>query len=369
MQMCLRDSVFEPLPGKQHHYVPVLQSQSGERAALHNVLASDWSRLTPLICAIGDKDPRELRDDRLRSWTANIAAAVSGRPFYVDTLRQDPSAPVVVRGVRVPMLRRFHERLRLRGATFVPVFQDGWAASGPAVEAIQQAHDLDGRGLGLRLNLGSGLAVGGVSPVQRALAALDVLDIEPEHVDLLVDLGYLDPDSEPDVQGISELVLKLSEAKPWRNMVCMATSMPLAMSKALVPPGSLGSLPRHERELYLAVIHALKGFALVYGDYAVQHPTPPLKGGPGMLPNIRYTTSDRTLVIRGVKQVIKGGIDEYPELCRILTREKAYRGRRFTWGDRVIDDCGKGELAPGGSPMWRGAATSHHLREILGELA
>lgn len=369
MQMSLRDSVFETLPGKRHHYVPVLQSRSGELDALHHVVASDWTYLTPLICARGDKQPRDLTDARLREWTKKISLAVGGAVFYVDTLRQDPSSPVAVRGVAHPMLRRLHERLRLRGANFIPVLQDAWTGTATAVEAVQQAHDLDGRGVALRLDLGSGVSIGGLSIEQRAQTSLRALDMEARQVDLLVDLGYLEPDSEPDVQGISESVQKLVKAEAWRNVVCLATSMPSSMTKALVAPGSLGSLPRHERDMYLAVSQALDGFPVVYGDYAVQHPTPPATGGPGMLPNIRYTTSDRTLVVRGVKQVVQGGNEEYPDLCRRLEGHDAYRGKSFTWGDGVIHECGAGNLTPGGSSMWRGAATSHHFKEVLAELA
>jgi hypothetical protein len=109
-----------------------------------------------------------------------------------------------------------------------------------------------------------------------------------------------------------------------------------------------------------------------FGDYAIQHPDPPLEGeesGPGQRANIRYTTNKVTLVPRAVGPVVLEGREQYRDLCRQLVVQPEYAGGHFTWGDRLIADCASGIDEPGWQNHWRGAGTSHHLRHVVKQLS
>ncbi|BEP13283.1 hypothetical protein acdb102_15940 [Acidothermaceae bacterium B102] len=368
MQLCLRPEDFQPLPGGLAHYVPVLQNNRGELDALRHQAPNAWGRLTPIVCMVGGKEVGvPVTDSSVRSRTKLVAEALSGHLAYIDFVRQDPAAVVLCPNGPSTLIRRTHERLRLRGSQFIPVYRERWH-SAVAASAVRDASDEDGRGLALRLEIDSHLAAAG-SPADRAATALQLLDTAPEDTDLVIDLGHLQHHADPDLEGIATVVRDLSAELTLRNLVIVATTMPASLGGGVVPQGTLGSLPRHERAIYRAVRRLVPDSLVVYGDYAVQHPEPPVtKGGPGMRPNIRYTTRAETLVARGSVSVQEGGNDEYPRLCSELVAHTAFAGPGFSWGDDTISGCNDGLVAPGAQRMWRGAGTSHHLQHVLNEL-
>jgi hypothetical protein len=247
------------------------------------------------------------------------------------------------------------------------VYQAAWR-SPAAAAAVRDAHLQDGRGAGLRLRVGSAIPREG-SQMALVSGALGLLDLDATTLDLFLDFGFMDGDSEPDLDGLAQLVGGIARAKPWRNIVVMSSTMPKAFSKHVIAPGSIGQLPRHERTIYVALRRQLPRVELRYADYGIQHPDPPLeKGGPGMLPSIRYTTARTTLVARGIKQVMKNGNAEYPDVCRRLAGHELFCGVGYSYGDDVIAACAEGKIAPGSQSMWRESGTSHHIQQVLDEL-
>src|SRR5260370_41117168 len=140
--------------------------------------------------------------------------------------------------------------------------------------------------------------------------------------------------------------------------------MPDTLGGGIVQEGSIGRWPRREWDLWSALRTSGIVRLPTFGDYAIQHPRPPLEGdpsGPGQRANIRYTTDEVTLVPRGVGAVIQEGREQYRALCRQLGVQPEYAGRDFTWGDGLIADFADGSDEPGWQNHWRGAGTSHHL--------
>jgi hypothetical protein len=368
MQMLMPDDGFNPI-AKHRPYVPVLQTHKGERSALSQVEPSDWSNMTPVMQIVGDRDaPDELTDSRVRGWTKNLADAVGAHAFFIDVVRLRPDLPVAVKASKVPVLRRVHERLRARALTFVPVYREEWASPDIA-RIVSDADAEDGRGVAIRLNLRGGVSAAGATFADRATAAAKMIEVPASRTDLFLDVGHVDRDAEPDVEGIAAAVQGVASGG-WRNLVLTATTMPSSLGGGIVPPGATVTFPRHEWNLWRAVARKLTPVVVAYGDYAIQHPTPPHeKGGPGMRPNVRYTTDSATVVVRGVESVLTGGNEQYPGLCEKLIERKDFAGPDFSWGDHVIAGCAAGEIPPGGQSMWRGAGTSHHLRHVLTQLA
>lgn len=367
MQMLMPDQSFNSVSDASA-YVPVLQMRKGERTALANATASEWSRMTPVLQVVGDLDNAPpLTDSRVRGWTKDLAGAVGAHTFFVDLVRLPPDRPVRVKSSELPVLRRLHERLRLRRLTFVPVYREEWV-SATLARVVSDADALDGRGAAIRLDL-RGVSATGATFAARADAAAKLLGVPASRTDLILDGGCIDLNAEPDCDGVAAALQEIAAADGWRNIILVATTMPSTLGGGIVGLGATAVLPRHEWTLWSNVAAQVTDVKVTYGDYGVQHPTPPYDpGGPGMRPNIRYTTVAGTVVVRGTESVQTGGNDEYPELCARLVERSEFAGGDFSWGDRIIEDCAAGEIEPGGQSMWRGAGTSHHVRHVLTEL-
>ena len=200
------------------------------------------------------------------------------------------------------------------------------------------------------------------STVERTLERLDVA---PESVDLLLDLEYLASDIP--AGDIAPLVRELAEMFAWRNAVLIGTSIPATLGS--VKANTVGCLPRQEWQLWRELTTTF-GIRLSFGDYCVQHPKPPQEQtGPGMYANIRYTIEHGTLVARGWGPLVKTGKEEYVRLCDKIANDDRFAGEPYSWGDKLIAQCARGEIDPGAQAMWRGAGTSHHLVAVTNQLA
>lgn len=87
-----------------------------------------------------------------------------------------------------------------------------------------------------------------------------------------------------------------------------------------------------------------------------------------MRANIRYTSSDATVIARGEGPVTQEGNSQYQLLCQQLVDQAGFEGGAYSWGDKVIEECARGAVTPGAQRMWRGAGTSHHLELVTNQL-
>ena len=125
--------------------------------------------------------------------------------------------------------------------------------------------------------------------------------------------------------------------------------MPSTLS--CVPEDSVGTLPRSEWRLWNGVRAEGLPQTAIYGDYVVQHPTPPNGGGPheGQYP--LYLTR-RTVIARGLS-VLEEGKAQYTQVMHRSIGRRAVRRSPIQLGDRTIRDCAEGRIAPGSQTMWR----------------
>jgi hypothetical protein len=161
---------------------------------------------------------------------------------------------------------------------------------------------------------------------------------------------------------------------PWRNVVLLGTTMPRSLGGGIVEAGTVGRLARKEWLLWLALRQSGVSRLPTYGDYAVQHPEPPLDVTEGQLPlgmrgAIRYTHETVTVIPRAKAPRHEEGREQYRQLCRVLVDQPEFAGRAYTWGDRQVAECADGSREPGWEDHWRGAGTSHHLRFVVDQLA
>lgn len=367
-----RPEWFQPVPAGTGHYVVALQNLQGERDALIHVAEETWAHLTPLIEILGPKkrETEPFTRERVAAWVKKASNAVTGRPCFLDVLRLPPNHPTATKTGNHSVLSVIHSEARVRGMPFVPVLR--LSDAGTTVRQIAEAAACDARGVALRYPLFRTVSADGRRPQALIQEALNAVEVDVLGADLIMDLGYLSEDVEVVAEDLAAAIEELVSIGNWRSVVLLGSSMPSTLGGGIVEEGTLGRLPRREWELWSELIALRPSRLPTFGDYAVQNPEPPLEDqptGPGQRANIRYTTDDATLVPRAVGAVIQEGAEQYRELCRLLVAQPEFAGRDFTWGDKQIAECADGIGEPGWQNQWRGAGTSHHLRQVVEQLA
>jgi hypothetical protein len=353
---------FEPLPHGRLQYVPVLQNRWGEMRALEEARPETWACMTPLIVAVGARDPmKALTSTQLAGWAKRLSAVLGEHTFFLDVMRFEPPQAL---GGEWSALSYLYDRLRSRRLAFVPVLP---VSAGPGhQELVRAAAAQDQRGAALRYKLQETALPTGMTHGRLLETRLSAIGLPRQRVDVILDLGWLSPDVSISAADICEVVDEVATIAPWRNVVLVGTSMPATL--AAISEGSLGGLPRTEWDLWTEVTGASRGRQVSFGDYAIQHPRPPQDTGPGMRANIRYTAANRTVIARGEGSVTQGGASQYPELCRMITGLDDFETRNYSWGDGVIEECAGGGSWSASQTLWRGAGTSHHLRLVTDQL-
>ncbi len=345
---------FNPTSGGVRHYVVALQSRIGELDALRALPDSAWERLTPLIQVVGRRTAGPTTRSTVRQWARRVAPAVGTHPCFLDTLGSPAN--------RSSILAILYEESRRAYINFVPVLRVG-ESSQRRFRAVTDAATQDGRGVCLRHRVLETLPPPGSNVKDLLQATLEALDVRIGEADLILDLGFLDPDYPPDID-LERIVNDSTSVGIWRSLVLLGTSMPRSLGR--VPQGSDGYIARREWEGWVALKETLVTRLPTFGDYAIQNPEPPGTGGGIMRANIRYTLENATLVVRG--RPVFEGKGQYRDLCERIVKHPRFAGSRYSWGDEILMRCADGLVPPGSQSMWRGAGTSHHLRVVDDQL-
>jgi hypothetical protein len=367
MQLALeRPEWFEPVGLGSAHYVAALQNKRGELDALRNASPDTWARMTPLLQIVGPKKPLDpFRAQRVAEWVKKLAAVVGDRPCFLDILRLNPRHPTERGSGTTPVLAAIHAAARRRRLPFVPVLPLGRDHGATYAALVRDAALCDGRGAAIRYPLLTMALAPGQTHTSVLAEALKQLGIAVTAADVILDLGYMSGDEGLEPEDMAQAVHEVAAVGAWRSIVLLGTSMPRMLGGGVIAEGEVGEIPRREWDLWLALKAARPKRLPTYGDYAVQHPSPPHGedgGGNSMRANIRYTAAGRTLVARGRGPVIQAGKGQYRDLCKMLAERSEFAGKDYSWGDRVIQECADGRTPPGAQDRWRGAGTSHHLR-------
>jgi hypothetical protein len=368
VQLPLLDAeALRPLPIGTDHYVAVLQNRAGELRALATADDAVWERMTPLLQFVGPRaGKRQLTASATAGWAKRAAHVLGQHPCYIDTLRLNAAATLQTPEGRRPVLRYLHDQARLRRMRFVPVVGVG-QASETVERIVGDAVAADGHGVALRYRLLEVLPPSGTSVASFLEAQLGRVHAQPETADLLLDLQFIDEDRDITPEDLAELIERSTALGPWRSIVLVGTSIPKTLG--VVPEGTVGSLPRREWSLWRDLGRLELRRPPAFGDYAIQHPHPPVDGGGNqMRANVRYTIDEATVVARGRGPVTEEGNEQYRRLCEQITSLQDFAGRDYSWGDETIEDCADGAVPPGSQNQWRGAGTSHHLRHVIDEM-
>lgn len=347
--------------------MPALQTKAGELDALRHASSETWARMTPLVQFLGPKKLDEpLRASRVAGWVRKAASAVADHPVYIDVVRLNPGARTDTAVGPRPVLDVIYHEARKRGMRFVPVAWVG-RSNKAHLRSVAEAAAQDRYGLALRHRLNATILPSDEPLGEYLMRLATALEVGAAETDILLDLEFLDPDIEVVADELAADIAELHEVGAWRSVVLLGSSVPATMGG--VEEDSVGALARREWEIWVE-LSEIRGLPRIpaYGDYAVQNPKPPHDpGGPGMRANVRYTINGSMLVARG-RSVLQEGNEQYRGLCQRILDSGDYAGPQYSWGDRLINDVALGDREPGGSDMWRGAGTSHHLAFVTNEL-
>ncbi len=351
-------------------YVPILKGKEGEYAALEYLYPDLKALIMPLIEVpaipydFASEAPAKSLDEHISNIPGKLHRACGAMPFYLDVpwfgeeeriangktaletiltaLADFDSAPVPV------VYRDSSSALKAAAGTYSASTGSGVCVR-LLVEDFEDDIDLEGE-------------------VARLLA---IVAPDDAPADLIIDLEDLGSKA-----GTASLVARsvfsmLPCKARWRRMILAAASFPEDLSD--VSAATVVTLPRLEWDLWKYLQKkrsSLPRPELIFADYAMAHPV-----GKSLDPrtmrmsaNIRYTTKDNWLVIKG-RNVKQYGFGQYFELSRLLVERPEYSGRAYSWGDTYIGDCADATQGPGNATTWRKVGVNHHITLVARGLA
>lgn len=345
-------------------YVPVLKGKRGEFRALEEMDAADCHRLRPLVevppiqwdydaeCPAKTVDAHlaSLPDQLTRAWPHKGAFSLDLGLLPDDDRMADSTHPLTF----------VLDAARDRGLPVVPV--SGLARPKVFHSAIREAIGRHGSGVCLRLegddfdSLPPDLA----TQLEELLAHYGT---PREEVDLVLDFGEL-------TDGTAGLVLQFVFAfvntdphiGEWRSLAVTGSAFPETLGS--LEADSISIIPRIEWQTWKKLRSKEASLARLpdFGDYAIANPALAEVDFRlmRMSANLRYTTGDDWMVLRG-RNVRDYGFEQFNDLCQKLLERREYAGPDFSWGDAYIARCAEGSDGPGNATTWRTVGTSHHL--------
>jgi Beta protein len=358
------------------HYVPILKGKEGEYRALKQLCLTHRPCLTPLVDlppvrwnfrkeepekeieAHLSKVPEKLR----KSW------GTSSR-LFVDLYMLQPNT---TRDGRSP-LALFCDLARgkgfqLTGLKVVPVTGIGRPTN--YQEAVRDAVARDGRGLCLRLQAGDFDDQENLEEKMTELLAL--FEAERSDIDVIIDLKSVLPSQVSTItRAVRSMLVDLPFVDEWRTLTLAASAFPENLSE--YGPDSLGVRPRAEWAIWQGLHKEKKKLPRMptFADYGICHPDFPEDIDPQtlqMAPNIRYTTVNDWLILKG-RSVKTHSFAQFNDLCKTLVDRREFCGSDFSWGDRWFSNYAAGTPQSGNATTWRAIGTSHHLEFVTKQIA
>lgn len=357
---------------QQAVYVPILKWKQGEYSALKELNVADKRLLSPIIEVV--PIPTPLDEDAapvdLDSHIAKLPKQVEANWGKSQEIRVDASLiqepATMADGLHA--LDWILTSLRDLEIKAIPVVRHD--SSQEALLAAKSAHEVDGRGICVRIDEEIGDDPQLLSSLDRLLSTLGV---SAESVDLVLDTGCVGP-SEVDRAAIAcrHILERLPYSDRWRSLVLASSGFPENMAGQGV---GISTIQRSDWLLWLKIKTDVESGRLsrlpIFGDYAIAHPEladidPRTMQ---MSANIRYTSSETWVIYKG-RGVRRYGFEQIYDLCTQLISSPCYRGKAFSFGDRIYykratekDSHGKGNAS-----QWRRDATNHHLTFVVRQI-
>lgn len=318
--------------------------------------------IPPIDWDFEQDSPKKTIDEHLLGLGASLSVSWrQSRPFFIDLPYLEVSDRLV--SGQHPLSFALEE-LRRDGLFAIPV-----TSSDREIEYHQEAaagHATDGLGVAIRLKESD------FDNMQHNIDfMLSILKIDVNSIDLIVDYGYVEPETRVRTTlFLTGLLNSIPYLNEWRSLTLNGTAVPKDLSDI-----GRDTIEEIERSEWIIWKKLLKDKQLKripnFGDYAIANPAP-FEADPRLIrmtANIRYTGDDKFVIFKG-RDLRKYGYGQYFTLAAQVMVHTEYRGSDFSVGDYYIDEVGSQRVNKPGSPTtWRRAATNHHLTLVVTELS
>lgn len=354
---------------KQNHYVPVLKWKRGERNALENLDTSLKKFMTPLIeiqPITFDHAKGEFKKT-IDSHLCNLGPEIKKSwgvddPIFIDVdslyLNENFTDEFVESGEHT--VECIIHAAEDEGIFAIPV--TGLQRSEEFQLAINRMSQLYNRGVCIRLEE-SDLADLDTLP-ERLFDLTNSLNLNANQIDIIFDYKQITLATPLSIKEYTEKLLitmaRFPELQSWRTFTVLATAYPKNLNK--IPTLSEGSLPRSEWIAYKELKKLQLARIPSFGDYNINNPQF-VNIDPRLLTlgaNVRYTAKDDFLIFRG-GAIKKYKFNQMVQIANSIIRNPGYYGQNFSYGDKYIFDCAKGNAGTGNSETWVTVGINHHL--------
>jgi hypothetical protein len=325
-------------------YIPILKWKQGEQGALKELEDSIKDKIVPLIEITPDFNFSKLKDS-LNNW--------KNRYFYFDIL------PEVYEENSGEIYFDLLSQCDPKYVIPVVFLSDN-------KDAIKEANNYSKNGIAIRITSDD------LDDLDSSLMELKD-EFGYNNIDLIIDLREINENNFGEKKIVAKALLPdIPEIQSFRNIILSSSAFPKTLSS--FGKYEIHHISRYDYQLWSSLLYLEKRYniKLKYSDYCINHPSF-FEYIPGMSPafNIRYSTNDSFIVIRG-DSTKKGGLDveNVVSLCQKLINLKDFSGQDFSWGDNYIfTRCSKGIEKCGNLSTWRKVGTNHHITFVVNQLS
>jgi hypothetical protein len=347
-------------------YVPALSWRMAEYQALYRLPEAAKSRVVPLVTVpriefdFETRRPKHTVQEHVEPFPKRFEAKWGARRAWVDV---DPSLWLSSMDDGTSVHRYSLYRLATVGCNAIPVAH---LSSPPSV--LSTLRPLAGTtGIGVRLYVEELISPTASAQLTNVMTALGVTAAS---IDLLVDLRA--PTYEPVaifVHALRHALTRLSGYASFRSIVVVGTAFPESLAE-VPPPG--GVVPRLDWQFYQSLTTASSGDPRlpVFGDYATVAPSFAADFDMRFVKpagKLVYTTPTEWLVRKG--GAFRDNPGQMRDHARYVVSSPHFRGEAFSPGDRFINDCAAGREGTSSLTKWKEVAISHHVLQVLDDLA
>jgi len=338
-------------------YTPVVRAANNDLQAVELLGDRVKSFVMPLIEA-----PRSMSDGLLRTDVAKAAALLPGRikgiPYYFDPLGIENFSRHIA---AFSLLAEASEN-------FTPTIGLGRGA----IDYVALANLINPHSLEIAIRLEKeDLEDASEDTWSEVISITGQIGIEPSRVTLLIDFGQL---GATPVEAAIDLMLDFLTLQPKSlAKIKIVTLGSTALSTvATVPLDGQADVLRRELQLWGTLRYELSGSRnlIGFGDYGVIDPSFIFPGGPAPNANakIRYTRGASTTYFRGHGLYNPNRFPQFHDLARRVIDSAIYMGARYSYGDKIIEDCAERRCGPGNAGTWVKIGMNHHIEYTANQI-
>lgn len=353
-------------------YIPILKAKTGELSALGDLSDEAKKRVVPLFeiprvkWDFFNDEPAEKTEDLIKRVVPYIEKHWKEYPFFLDLYGDAVLSPGEE---NVDVASILSQVLQEKTLNYTPVISFDYSLSYNR-SIVEKLSDNE-RGVALRVSFNPEVLLDQTDYDNL----LKELDLKPEQVDIILDLGSVYGDKEEAVYLASRLVLaETPHLTKWRNLILAASSFPKTIGGVVEKNGK----KQIERSEWLGWVKLAKLSKIsrlpIFADYSISHPEVFDDIDPRHMriaASIRYTTDNEWLLIKGEKLTGKEskGFGQFRELSQKILNSGQYHGADTSWGDKYIFECAEEKTTTGNLTTWRRVGNNQHFEYVIQQLA